>query len=54
VLGLKKLGGWKTLTMVERYAHVNVDELAHTIDKLPWAESGGLMGDTTSEKAKSA
>jgi integrase len=37
-----------------RYAHINTAELAHTIDKLPWAETGGLLGDSASEKAKSA
>jgi integrase len=36
LLALQKLGGWKTVTMVMRYAHVNVGELAHTIDNLPW------------------
>jgi integrase len=31
---LQKLGGWKTLAMVMRYAHTNVDELSSTIDRL--------------------
>lgn len=31
---LMKLGGWKTMQMVMRYAHTNVEELSHTIDKL--------------------
>lgn len=31
---LQKLGGWKTLSMVMRYAHTNVDELSHTIERL--------------------
>jgi integrase len=31
---LQKLGGWKTLAMVMRYAHTNVDELSNTIDRL--------------------
>jgi integrase len=39
LLALQRLGGWKTLTMVTRYAHVNVGELAHTIDNLPWSET---------------
>ena len=47
---LQKLGGWKTITMVMRYAHVNVDELKHTIDRLP----GGKLGDVTPDKTKSA
>lgn len=37
---LQKLGGWKSVKMVMRYAHVNVDELAHTIAKLPGGELG--------------
>jgi integrase len=32
---LQRLGGWKSVNMVLRYAHVNVGELAHTIDRLP-------------------
>ena len=42
--GLQKLGGWKSIELVERYAHVNVDELRHTIDALPW--TGGNSGET--------
>jgi integrase len=38
---LQSLGGWKTLSMVLRYAHTNVEEHAHTIDRLP----GGNLGD---------
>jgi integrase len=41
LIGLMKLGGWKSEKMVMRYAHVNVSELQHTIDKLP----GGNLGD---------
>jgi integrase len=54
LLALQRLGGWKTLSMVTRYAHVNVSELAHTIDNLPWNEAvnGGKLGDATFEKAK--
>jgi len=48
--GLMKLGGWKSERMVMRYAHVNVGELQHTIDKLP----GGNLGDYDTEKAKNA
>jgi integrase len=47
---LQRLGGWKTIAMVMRYAHVNVDELKHTIDRLP----GGNLGDTLSVEVKSA
>jgi site-specific recombinase XerD len=46
--GLMKLGGWKSERMVMRYAHVNVGELQHTINKLP----GGNLGDYKKRKAK--
>jgi integrase len=44
---LQKLGGWKTASMVFRYAHTNVEEHANSVEKLPW----GNPGDTTQEKA---
>ena len=43
LLALQRLGGWKTLAMVTRYAHANVGDLAHTIDNLPWSENGGNL-----------
>jgi integrase len=46
--GLMKLGGWKSERMVMRYAHVNVGELQHTINKLP----GGNLGDYKKRKTK--
>jgi integrase len=46
--GLMKLGGWKSERMVMRYAHVNVGELQHTINKLP----GGNHGDDNKKEAK--
>jgi integrase len=54
LLALQRLGGWKSLAMVTRYAHVNVGELAQTIDNLPWPEAGGKLGDAASTEAKSA
>ena len=45
-----KLGGWKTIAMVMRYAHVNVGELKHTIDRLP----GGNLGELAPKKGKIA
>jgi integrase len=48
--GLMRLGGWKSERMVMRYAHVNVGELQHTIDKLP----GGNLGDYRDTKGKMA
>lgn len=47
---LMRLGGWKSEKMVLRYAHVNVGELSHTIDRLP----GGELGESANEKAKTA
>jgi integrase len=47
---LKRLGGWKTDSMVMRYAHTNVDEHRHTIDRLP----GGNLGADVESEAKSA
>ncbi len=40
---LQKLGGWKSLSMVMRYAHTNVAEHAHTINRLPGGISGGSL-----------
>jgi integrase len=45
---LQRLGGWKSVRMVMRYAHVNVAELSHTINALP----GGNLGDARKRKAK--
>jgi integrase len=45
---LMKLGGWKSERMVMRYAHVNVGELQHTINKLP----GGNLGEPNERKIK--
>jgi integrase len=46
---LQKLGGWKSVAMVMRYAHVNVDELRSTIDRLP----GGKLGESDFVKIES-
>jgi integrase len=51
---LQKLGGWKTLAMVMRYAHTNVEEHAHTINKLPGAPVGEIQGSNVAENSKSA
>ena len=47
---LQRLGGWRSVRMVMRYAHVNVDELAATINRLP----GGLLGDNIKATEKKA
>lgn len=48
---LMRLGGWKSEKMVLRYAHVNVGELSHTIDRLP---GGGMLGENAHQMAESA
>jgi integrase len=50
ISALMRLGGWKTVSMVMRYVHANVDEHRHTIDRLP----GGNLGDGTVTVVKSA
>jgi integrase len=42
LFALMQLGGWKSLEMVKRYAHVNVTQLAPTIDAalLHWGRPG--------------
>ena len=50
ISALMRLGGWKTVTMVMRYVHTNVDEHRHTIDRLP----GGNLGDVVLSEAKTA
>jgi integrase len=50
VSALMRLGGWKTVSMVMRYVHTNVDEHRHTIDRLP----GGVLGDSVVSKMESA
>jgi integrase len=47
---LQRLGGWKSIRMVMRYAHVNVAELSHTINALP----GGNLGESDQRKAETA
>jgi integrase len=37
---LQHLGGWKSIAMVMRYAHTNVEEHAASINSLPWGKSG--------------
>jgi len=55
LIALQRLGGWKSLSMVMRYAHINVGELAHTIDSLPWNEAtGGNLGESKSVEGKIA
>jgi integrase len=41
---LMELGGWKTLAMVQRYAHVNSEHNSASINALPSVEVGRKMG----------
>jgi integrase len=50
---LQVLGGWKTLSMVLRYVHTNVDEHTGSIDALP-GEAGGKLGETKTKGEKTA
>lgn len=45
---LQALGGWKTMSMVFRYAHTNVEHHAESIENLPWGKSG----ENTVKKSK--
>jgi hypothetical protein len=47
---LMKIGGWKSVRMVMRYAHANVDEFADTMSRLP----GGLLGEPKNAKGNFA
>lgn len=40
VYALMKLGGWRQISMVQRYTHLNVDDLAGSIFALPGEKSG--------------
>jgi integrase len=47
---LMRLGGWSSERMVLRYAHVNVEELADSINRLP----GGNLGELWIGKEKAS
>ena len=44
MLKLQQLGGWQTLAVVKRYAHVNSETYLESINAMPslqnWADSG--------------
>ena len=46
LLTIKKLGGWKTLSMVERYAHLSPDHTREAVERLSSSltTSAGLAG----------
>lgn len=47
---LQRLGGWKSVAMVMRYTHSNVEEHAPSIARLP----GGILGDAAQGAKKSS
>ena len=40
LLSVQRLGGWRTLSMVQRYAHLAPDHLSATVEKLIVPELG--------------
>lgn len=53
LIALMKLGGWKSEKMVLRYAHMNVENLAASVNALPWGNSGELKADVAKVSRKS-
>lgn len=51
---LMELGGWRTMQMVTRYAHVNPDHLRPAIDLLPGAGSGKNPGSDLPTRGKTS
>jgi integrase len=56
LVALMKLGGWKSERMVLRYAHVNVSQLAPSIDAalVGWSPKSAPTGRPASEKIRRA
>lgn len=50
LLRLMQLGGWKTMKMVERYAHVNSERNAPAINSLPSIKVGQDVGSAVSSR----
>lgn len=48
LLRLMLLGGWKSMKMVERYAHVNSERNAPAINSLPSVKVGQMLGSVVS------
>jgi integrase len=49
---LQRLGGWKSVRMVMRYTHVNVEEFKDTIDLLPGGVGDSVVDSKIEEKKK--
>jgi site-specific recombinase XerD len=48
LLSIQKLGGWRTLSMVQRYAHLAPDHLRTAVERLTGAELGVNLDSTAS------
>jgi site-specific recombinase XerD len=48
LLSVQKLGGWRTLSMVQRYAHLARDHLRAAVERLTVAKLGLNLDSTTS------
>ena len=44
LLAIKVLGGWKSLTMVQRYAHLSPDHVRAAVERLADPEQKGGTG----------
>lgn len=53
LIALMKLGGWKSEKMVLRYAHLNVENLAASVNSLPWGNSGEAKDEHKEASRKS-
>jgi len=48
LLSVQKLGGWRTLSMVQRYAHLAPDHLRAAVERLTVTELGLNLDSTPS------
>jgi site-specific recombinase XerD len=46
LLSVQRLGGWRTLSMVQRYAHLAPDHLRAAVERLIGAELGVNLDST--------
>jgi site-specific recombinase XerD len=54
LLTVKELGGWRTLAMVQRYAHLAPDHLAAAVERLVAGFTGEKNGKQATEDARTA
>jgi len=52
LMALKELGGWETISMVQKYAHLAPSHLAQHAGAVTfWAQLGGKVGDDTGKES---